>query len=180
MASTGEYKDGRPHGKWTLWHEDGSVRSRTRYAHGQAIPETENAVPPEIVKQALALDAQKTNGVGQAIQKRFEASSMKSEIASFEMGSSASGLYAKISFFAKVKPRATLDKQVMALKLAREIALAAPLVTSVDLAEVESRGAEARKSPIWKAAIGYTGLVKLKNLNDATLSANVSLLVSSP
>ncbi|MEE2901463.1 MAG: toxin-antitoxin system YwqK family antitoxin [Myxococcota bacterium] len=168
-ASVGSYLEGRPHGKWTLWFEDGRIRNRTLYENGKVIGNASADIPKDIVKAAAALETSEMNKIGMSIQQRFQGSPLKSSIANFEMGVSGSGLYTRIGFFAASKPRSEIEKKVFGLKLAREIATVAPLVTSVELAVVKGRDPESRKQPIWTARVDYVTLTKLKTAADETL-----------
>ena len=169
-ASVGSYLQGRPHGKWTLWFEDGRVRNRTVYDNGKVVGNAPADVPKDIIKAAEALETAEMNKIGMSIQQRFQSSPLKPSIASFEMGVSPSGLYTRLGFFAASKPRSNVEKKVFGLKLAREIATVAPLVTSVELAVVKGRDLESRKQPIWQARVDYLTLTKLKTTTDEKLS----------
>jgi len=146
-ASHGAYVKGRPHGEWTLWHENGSVRSKVQYEKGKSVSAKQSDVPEALSKKVLSMDAKQINAIGQAIQVRLEKSPLKSEIAGFEMGSSPSGLYARLSFLGRAETRSLVERQILALGLAYELAQATPYVTSVEITEVKDRTLESKKSP---------------------------------
>jgi len=184
-ASHGTYVKGRPDGEWAQWHENGALRSKNTYEkgrlsaaplRGERAPRSKATSTTALSKKVLAMGAKQINEIGQAIQARLQKSSLKSEIASFEMGSAATGLYARLSFLVRSETRTLLERQVLSVSLAYEISQATPFVTSVEVVEVKDREPESKKSPIWQGRIDYSGLQKLKMIDATKLVQHVSLV----